>query len=164
MTSRPNTKSRKAQKLFSSKEEAITFAEDYGFDNAHVELLRTSGMIFESAEVLVNSGRIADAVNALLTLPRAQDRTRRAVEYVRTGLWRYQSFGVDYPTTDPEAVSELLELAKTLRKDTNEQEADEVGFVVPLWHGANPENNRSRCSELETKAISKRFIFSTPDS
>ena len=123
--------------MFSSKEEAITFAEDYGFDDAHVELLRTSGMIFKSAEVLVNSGRILDAVNTLLAPPRARDRTRRAVEYLTTGLWQYQSFGVDYPTTDPEVVSELLELAKTLRSDMQEQEVDEVGFMTSLWHCAN---------------------------
>lgn len=128
----PNTKGRKAQKLFSSKEEAITFAEDYGFDNAHVELLRTSGMIFESAEVLVNSGRMADAVKTLIIPPRARDRTRRAVEYLISGLWQYQSFGTDYPTTDSEVVSELLELAKSLRDDMYEQEVNEVGLIIPL--------------------------------
>ena len=117
---------RKAQKLFSSEKEAITFAEDYGFDSAHVELLRKSGMLLKSAEVLVNSGRIADAVKTLISPPRAQDRTRRAVECLVTGLWKYQSFGMDYPTTDEEAVSELLELANTLKNNMHAQEAEEV--------------------------------------
>ena len=85
----------------------------------------------------MNSRRIAEAVNTLLAPPRARDRTRRAVEYLTTGLWQYQSFGVDYPTTDPEVVSELLELAKTLRNDMQEQEVDEVGFMASLWHRTN---------------------------
>ena len=126
------TKCRKAEELFPSKEEAITFAEDYGFDNAHVELLRTSGRIFESAKVLLDGGRVADAVKTLLTPPRAGDRTRRAVEYLVSGLWRCQSFGTDYPTTDSDIVFELLELAKTLKNDMREQETKEVGFAIPL--------------------------------
>jgi hypothetical protein len=112
--------------LFSSKEEAITFAEDYGFDEAHVELLRTSGMILESAEVLAKAGRIADAVKALITTPRARGRTRRAVEYLSTDSGNISHFGTDYPTTDPEVVSELLGLADTLRNDMREAEAREV--------------------------------------
>jgi hypothetical protein len=120
------TEDRKAQKLFPSKEEAITFAEDYGFDNAHVELLRTSGMIFESAAALANCGRIVDAVKTLYTAPRAPDRTRRAVEYLSTGLWQHQSFGVDHATVDPGVVSELLMLADTLKNDMQEQEFQEV--------------------------------------
>ena len=135
--SRPDTRGRKAQKLFSSKEEAITFAEGYGFGNAHAELLRASGMIFESAGVLASSGKIVDAVKALIVPPRARNRTRRAVEYLTTGLWRYQSFGMDYPTTDPEVVSELLELANSLKKFTHKQEAKEVEFTVPLWYDAH---------------------------
>lgn len=95
-------------------------------------------MVFESAEVLVNSGRIADAVKTLITPPRAQDRTRRAVEYLTAGLWQYQSFGMDSPTTNSDVVSELLELANTLRNDMNEQEVNQVGFVIPEWYGTNP--------------------------
>ena len=72
-----------------------------------------------------------DAVKTLITTPKMQDRTRRAIEYLTTGLWHYQSFGMDYPTTDPEAVSELMELTNTLRNDMSEQEAKEVGFVIP---------------------------------
>ena len=120
------TKNRKARELFPSKEEAITFAEDYGFDEAHVELLCTSGMIFESAEVLVNNGKITDAVKTLIAAPRAPDRTRRAMEYLSTGLWQHQSFGMDNSATDPGVVSELLTLADTLRNDMQEPEAQEV--------------------------------------
>jgi len=122
------TKGRKAQKLFSSKEEAITFAEDYGFDEAHVELLHTSGMVLESAKVLAKSGRIADAVNTLIASRRAPGHIRQAVEYLSTGFWQYQSFGVDHPTTDPETVSELLKLGDTLRNDMHQTEAREVCF------------------------------------
>jgi len=129
---------RKAEKLFKTKEEAITFAGDYGFDEAHVELLHTSGKIFESAEVLVNSGKVVDAVRTLIATPRARDRTRRAVEYLSTGLWQHQSFGTDHPTTDPEVVSELLGLADTLRNDMREQESQEVCALSPPRHGANP--------------------------
>ena len=131
------TKNRKAQELFSSKEEAITFAEDYGFDNAHVELLRTSGMIFESAEVLLDRGRIVDAVKTLLTTPRTRDRTRRAMEYLTAGLWQHQAFGMDYPTTNPEVVSELLGLSNTLKNDVHEREAKEVRPIVPLMYSVN---------------------------
>jgi hypothetical protein len=155
---------RKAQKLFSSKEEAITFAEDYGFDDAQVELLRTSGMILESAKVLVNAGRVADAVKALITPPRTRDCTRCAVEYLTAGLWKYQSFGMDHPTTDPEVVSELLELANDLRNDMDKQEAREVGCIIPLWYRANPEKHRSQCSEQGTEEISKPFISCIPSS
>lgn len=118
--------------MFASDEEAITFAEDYGFDNAHVELLRTSGMILKSAEVLVNAGRIVDAIKALITPSRTRDCTRRAVEYLVKGLWQHQSFGMDYPATDPEVFSELLELANTLKSEMGEQEAREVGCIISL--------------------------------
>ena len=126
------TKYRKAEESPTPKEEAITFAEDYGFDNADVELLHTWGRIFESAKVLLDGGRIADAVKTLLTPPRTPGRTRRAIEYLVSGLWQYQSFGTDYPTMDSDIVSELLELAKTLKNDMREQEAKEVGFAIPL--------------------------------
>lgn len=79
----------------------------------------------------MKSGRIVDAVKTLIAPPRAQDRTRRAVEYLTTGLWQYQSFGMDYSTTDPDVFSELLELASSLRNDMNEQEVKEVGLVIP---------------------------------
>ena len=110
----------------------MTFVEDHGFDDARVELLRKSKKIFESAEVLVNKRRIVDAVKTLLTPPRARDRTRRAVEYLTAGLWRCQSFAMDSPTTDPDVVSELLELANTLGDDIHEQEVNEVEFIVSL--------------------------------
>ena len=140
-------KYRKAQDLFPSKEKAIAFAEDYGFDEAQVELLHTSGMIFESAEVLMNSGKIADAIKTLIAAPGASDRTRRAIEYLSTGLWRYQSFGMENPTTDPEVVSELLTLADTLRNDMYEPEAQEVclpfSYGVALTLGNKDRNVRS---------------------
>lgn len=159
------TGDRKAQRLFSSKEEAITFAEDYGFDNVHVELLRTSGMILESAEVLVNAGRVADAVKTLITPSMTQDCTRRAVEYLITGLWQHQSFGMDYPTTDPEVVSELLRLANTFRNVMDEREAREVGCAILLCCDANPlEKHRSQCSERGTKGISKHCVLYIPYS
>lgn len=123
----------------------MTFVEDHGFDDARAELLRKSKKIFKSAEVLFNKRRIADAVKTLLTPPRVRDRTRRAVEYLIAGLWQYQSFGMDSPTTDPDAVSELLELANTLRDDIHEQEADEVGFFAPLWYGADPREPMIDC-------------------
>ena len=52
------------------------------------------------------------------------------MECLVTGLWKYQSF-VDYPTTDGEAVSELLELANTLMNTMHEQEAKEVRLLFP---------------------------------
>ena len=158
------TKSRKAQKLFPSKEEAIAFAEDYGFDEAHVELLRISGMIFESAKVLANGGRIADAVKTLIATPRAPDRTRRAVEYLSTGLWQHQSFGTNHPTMDPEVVSELLTLADTLKNEMHEREAQEVCLSFPCGMALTLEKNRSRCSRQDTKPISKHSVLCIPDS
>ena len=83
-------------------------------------------MVLEAAEVLANGGRIVGAVKMLITTPRAQDRTRRAVEYLSSGLWRHQSFGTEYPTTDPAVVSELLGLAGTLKNGMREAEAQEV--------------------------------------
>lgn len=130
---------RKAQELFKSPEEAITFAEDYGFDEAHVELLYTSGKVLESAEVLGNNGRIVDAVKTLIATPRAPERTRRAVEYLSTGLWQHQSFGLDNPATDSGVVSELLALAGALRKDLRESEAQEVRLLFSsVWCSSNP--------------------------
>ena len=149
---------RKARELFSSEKEAITFAEDYGFDNAQVELLRTSGMILESAKVLVNAGRVADAVKALITPPRPRDCTRRAVEYLMAGLWKYQSFGTDHPTTDPEVVSELLELANTLKKDMRQYEAREVGCIILPRYGVNPLNTgRNVQSEIQWRFQNPSF-------
>lgn len=95
-------------------------------------------MILESAKVLVNTGRIVDAVKTLIAPPRTRDCTRRAVEYLTTGLWQHQSFGMDYPTTDPEVVSQLLELANTLKNDMDEQDVRQVRCIVPLQYGANP--------------------------
>ena len=150
--------------MFDSKEEAITFAEDYGFDEAHVELLRTSGKIFESAKVLANGGRIADAVKTLIATPGAPDRTRRAVEYLSTGLWQYQSFGTDHPTVDPEVVSELLALADTLRNEMCEQETKEVCLLFPYGMTLTLKKNRWRCSRQDTKQISRHSVLCISDS
>ena len=158
------TEDRKAQQLFSSPKEAITFAEDYGFDEAHVELLHTSGMIFESAEVLVNGGRIVDAVKTLIATPRAPDRTKRAIEYLSSGLWQYQSFGMDHPTTDPGVVSELLKLADILKRDIREPAAQEVGLSFSYDVMLTLEKHRSRCSKQGTKPISKHSVLCTPSS
>ena len=158
------TEDRKAQKLFSSPEEAITFAEDYGFDEAHVELLHTSGMIFESAEVLVKGDRIVDAVKTLIATPRAPDRTRRAIEYLSSGLWQRQAFGMDHPTTDPGVVSELLKLADTLKRDIREPEAQDVGLSFSYDAALTLENHRSQCSKQDTKPILKHSALCTPSS
>lgn len=130
-------KDRKAEEFFSSKEDAITFAKDYGFEEARVELLNTSGMVLESAEVLVESGKIVEAVNTLLAMPRAPGHKRRAVGYLLAGLWEYQSFGMEHPTTNPEVVSELLALADTLRNDMRQLEAREVRLVIILLQYGN---------------------------
>ena len=155
---------RKAQKLFSTKEEAITFAEGYGFGEAHVELLRTSGRIFESAEVLVNEGKIADAIKTLIAGSRVEACTRRAVEYLLTGLWQHQSFGVDHPTTDPEVVAELLGLGDTLKNDMREREAQEVCLILSYGMALTLGKHSSRCSERGTMPISKHFVFCIPSS
>ena len=148
---------RKAQKLFPSKEKAIAFTKDYGFDEARVELLHTSGMIFGSAEVLMDNGRTADAVKTLIATPRAPDRTRRAIEYLSTGLWQHQLFGADNPATNPGAISELLTLADALRDDIHESEAQEVRLLLPYGMVLTLEKNRSQCSERGTRPISKHF-------
>lgn len=136
--------------MFSSKKEAIAFAEDYGFDDAHVELLRTSGMILESAEVLVSGGRMVDAVKTLIATPRAQDRTRRAVEYLTSGLWQFQSFGMNCPATNPEVVSELLQIADALKNDIRGQEAKEARHSSTCGKMLTPRNpDRNVQSEVQ---------------
>ena len=146
---------RKAEELFPSKEKAIAFTKDYGFDEARVELLHTSGMILESAKVLMDNGRAADAVKTLIATPRAPDRTRRAIEHLSTGLWQNQSFGMDHPTTDPGTVSELLTLADALRHEIREPEAREVGLSFSCDVALTFEKHSSQCSEPETRPISK---------
>jgi len=95
-------------------------------------------MILESAKVLADGGRMSDAVKALIITPKAQDHARRAMEYLSSGLWQHQSFGTDYPTTNPEVVSELLGLADTLKNGMHEAEAREVAvFIVFLQFGTN---------------------------
>ena len=128
---------RKAERFFPLKEDAITFAKDYGFEEAHVELLHTSGMVLESTEVLMKSGKIAEAVNTLLTTPRAPGHKRRAVGYLLSGLWEYQSFGMEHSTTNPEVVSELLVLGGMLRNDMRQSEAREVSLMVILLQHNN---------------------------
>ena len=150
--------------MFPSEEEAITFAEDYGFEEARVELLRTSGMIFESAEVLANSGKMVDAVKTLIAPPGAPDLTRRAVEYLLTGLWKHQSFGTDHPTTDAEVVSELLELSNTLKNDMREPEAQEVRLLLSNGMELTLEKHRSQCSKRGTKPVSKHSVSCIPSS
>ena len=130
-------KYRKAEKLFPSREDAITFAKDYGFEEVHVELLHTSGMVLESAEVLMKSGKIAEAVNTLLTTPRAPGHKRRAVGYLLSGLWEYQSFGTEHSTTNPEVVFELLVSGGMLRNDMRQPEAREVSLTVILLQHNN---------------------------
>lgn len=118
------------------------------------------GHFDEMAEVLVGEGRMADAVCALIAAPRDPDRTRRAVEYLLTGLWQHQSFGVDNPETDSEAVSELLALAGVLRKDMREPEAQEVPSLFSHDTALTLENRRSQCSEQDTMPILEHFVTS----
>ena len=121
-------------------------------------------MVLKSAEVLRNAGRIVDATKTLINSSRTRDRVQRAMVYLKSGLWERQSFGMDYLTTDPEVVSELLELAKDLEGDMNEDEAREVRCTILIHSGANLEKHRSQCSERGTKAISKPFISCIPSS
>ena len=131
------TKDRKAEEFFSSKEDAITFAKDYGFEEARVKLLHTSGMVLESAEVLMKSGKIVEAVNTLLTTPRAPGHKRHAVGYLLAGFWEYQSFGMDRSAANPEVLSRLLALGDTLRNDMRQLESREVSLVVILLQYGN---------------------------
>ena len=101
-------------------------------------MLRTSGRILESAKVLRNASKIADAVKTLINPPMTQECAQLAVEYLKSGLWECQSFGMDHLTTDPEVVSELLELANALESDTDEDEAREVGFTILLRCDVDP--------------------------
>ena len=110
----------------------------------------------------MNGGRIVDAVKTLIATPKAPDRTRRAIEYLSTGLWEYQSFGMDHPTTDPGVVSELLKLADTLKRDIREPEAQEVGLPFSHDVALTIEKYRSQCSKQDTKATSKHSAFCTP--
>jgi len=97
-------------------------------------------MIFESAEVLANNGKITDAIKTLIDTPTTPDRTRRAVEYLLTGFWQYQSFGTDHPTTDTDVVSGLLTLANTLKNDMLAQEAQEVRSTLCIGMALKVEN------------------------
>ena len=101
------TNYRKAERFIPSKENTITFTKDYGFEEARVELLHTSGTVLESAEVLMKSGKIAEAVKTLLTTARAPVHKRRAVGYLLAGFWKYQSFGME---RSEEHTSELQSL------------------------------------------------------
>jgi hypothetical protein len=116
-------------------------------------------MILESAEVLANGGKIVDAVKTLIVIPRAPDRTRRALEYLSTGLWERQSFGMDHPTTDAEVVSELLTLADALINDMREPEAQEVCLLFSHVITLTLRKYSSQCSGRGTKLISKDFAF-----
>jgi len=94
-------------------------------------------MVLESAEVLAKGGKVAEAVKALLATPRAPGHKKRAMEYLSTAFWQYQSFGMAHPTTDLKVVSELLELAGTLRNDMDQLKAREVRFGVLLRYYSN---------------------------
>jgi len=117
------TKDRKAQKLFPSS-------------GPHDDLPDAERIIFESAEVLVKSGRIADAVRTLIATGMSEARTRRAIRYLLDGLWRYQPPNVGHPTTDPGVVSELLALADTLNYWMYIGEPPKVHSYSPQY-GAN---------------------------
>ena len=157
-------KDRKAQQLFSSKKEAITFAEDYGLDEAHVDLLHTSGMIMELAEVLMKSGKVVEAVKTLIATPEDPGHKRHAVDYLLTGFWQYQTFGMDHITMDPGVVSELLALADTLRNDMHQQEAREVCSFFSYTISLTIEKYSLQCSKQGTKLISKYFVLCTQSS
>ena len=85
----------------------------------------------------MKSGKIAEAVNTLLTTPRAPGHKRRAVGYLLAGFWKYQTFGMEHSATNPEVVSELLALGDTLRNDMRQPEAREVSLLVIILQHDN---------------------------
>ena len=87
-------------------------------------------MVLESAEVLLKSGKIAEAVNTPLNVSSTPGHKRCAVGYLLAGFWEYQSFRMEHSTTNPKVVSKLLALADTLRDDMHQPEAREVSPVV----------------------------------
>lgn len=121
-------------------------------------------MVLESAEVLAKGGKVAEAVEALLATPRAPGHKRRAVEYLSTAFWQYQSFGMDHPATDLKVVSELLELAGTLRNDMDQLKAREVCLAFSCGITLTVEKYSLRCSKQGTKTNSKHFVFYIPNS
>ena len=84
----------------------------------------------ESAEVLMKSGKIAEAVRTLIAAPHAHyGYTRRAVEYLLTGFWQYQTLSMDHTRANPGVVSELLALGDTLWYHMHSSEAREVCWL-----------------------------------
>ena len=112
--------------MFPSKEDALEFLEEYGLDEACIELLIELGRIPEAAEIHVKNGDVLKAVE-MLSMPAAHgvDHIRPMIEYLLTGLRRGLTLGV-LPSSSP-VTSKLLVLADRLDKTTmTAQEADEV--------------------------------------
>jgi hypothetical protein len=116
--------------LFSSKEEALEFLEEYDLDEARAGLLIGLGRILEAAEIHAKNGNMLEAVGMLsASAARNIDHARQMITYLLTGLWQGFTLGV-LPGSSSVALK-LLGLADRLDKSAMmEQEVDEVSSYV----------------------------------
>ena len=124
--------------MFPSKDDALEFLEEYGLDEARIELLIELGRIPEAAEIHVKNGDVLKAVE-MLSMPAAHgvDHVRPMIEYLLTGLRRGLTLGV-LPSSSP-VTSKLLVLADRLDKTAmTAQEVDEVSLSHQLNLWASP--------------------------
>jgi hypothetical protein len=85
---------RKAIDLFSSNEEALTYAEEYDLDVAKVTLLQQAERYAEAAEVRMAEGRSCEGIRVFLDHLADENCTRRGIICALQALWKHLSFGV----------------------------------------------------------------------
>ncbi|KAK7678070.1 hypothetical protein QCA50_019011 [Cerrena zonata] len=85
----------KAVELFDSLEEAVEYTEDFGFDEAQADILvGHMNQPTDAAELHFREGRIFTALDILLESPHDASIFSLCLRYIRAGLWRLISFGV----------------------------------------------------------------------
>ena len=121
--------------MFSSKEEALEFLEEYDLDEARVKLLMELGRVLKAAGIHAKNGDMLKAVEILTASAHNVDHARPAIEYLLTGLRRTLTLGV-LPTSSPIG-SKLLVFADRVNKNAMmEQEIDEVCLSYPFNCGS----------------------------
>lgn len=101
--------SRSAMELFESKEEGLSFMEEFGFNVARSKVLEAIGRKCEAAELYFSEGHQSDAMRVLLSDPDDAPCIQQASTKILDQLWRKYAFSstpVDY--NDGEVDYEVL--------------------------------------------------------
>ena len=114
-------------------DEALEYADDFGFSAARINLLRRSGRNLEAAQLYANDGHIVAAVKLLMHDQMSTEAAELAMQCLSNGFWKHLSFDIGILNhRSGDSLKELIDLAEEMQRRGNisERLCNQVRFVT----------------------------------